>query len=418
MSYRQQGDNETADGARRPLWAVPGGPEQQARRGQRARSYATLSPLELTAGRSQAQVRIDFHAASGRGTARASAARQFAAAYGVETVAVNRIRRHRLVRDDLALIARGRADAVAAFAAGLGRALEYAEQLASWVARMYGQWQRSDRHAWFFDTLGARERRAHARACRAAAFRAVARVLTGGCPDDTAPEVDVEVPPWEQVELIAEGIAAYGWIEISQAYDPAEARQLLAAARERADQPLLRRLFAPRHRKIAPRGRQLALFSEPAQTKPAKLNGTGGPVVIVPCSNRKLAHAAPAGEVYTGPLHRLAREAADVLTADGGIILVLSALHGFLPLSQEIEPYDHQWKDPGSITVEELREQAAALGVADAAEVVLLTPSKYTLHAAAIWPHASTPLAHLGIGRQLGRLAALRDDPLRYGITA
>nr|WP_255249599.1 DUF6884 domain-containing protein [Streptomyces albidoflavus] len=110
----------------------------------------------------------------------------------------------------------------------------------------------------------------------------------------------------------------------------------------------------------------------------------------------------------------MARKAADALVAGGGTVLVLSALHGLLPLDKEVEPYDHTWKDPGSVTVEELRAQAVRLGLADAAEVVLLTPGEYTRRASAVWPRARTPLAHLGIGKQRGRLAALRDSPGVY----
>ncbi|WP_328643941.1 DUF6884 domain-containing protein [Streptomyces canus] len=164
---------------------------------------------------------------------------------------------------------------------------------------------------------------------------------------------------------------------------------------------------------------QLALpLDEPATTTVEDTPAAPGPVVVIPCSGAKLDHAAEAGQLYTGALHRQARKAADALTADGGTTLVLSALHGFLPLDQVIKPYDHQWNDPGSITVPELRDQAARMGLADARHVVLLTPSAYTQRAAAVWPQAPTPLAHLGIGQQLGRLAVLRTNPAQYATAA
>ncbi|MFF7176869.1 DUF6884 domain-containing protein [Streptomyces pseudovenezuelae] len=168
------------------------------------------------------------------------------------------------------------------------------------------------------------------------------------------------------------------------------------------------------------RAEQLALpLDEPATiTVEDTTAAPCGPVVVIPCSGAKLDHAAEAGHLYTGALHRQARKAADALTAHGGTTLVLSALHGFLTLDQVIEPYDHQWSDPGSITVAELRAQAARMGLADARHVVLLTPSAYTQRAAAVWPQAPTPLAHLGIGQQLGRLAALRTSPEQYTTAA
>ena len=49
---------------------------------------------------------------------------------------------------------------------------------------------------------------------------------------------------------------------------------------------------------------------------------------------------------------------------------------------------------------------------------MLLTPSKYTHRAAAVWPSALTPLAHLGIGKRRKKLAAMREDPEQYATTA
>ncbi|MFJ8855198.1 DUF6884 domain-containing protein [Streptomyces sp. NPDC102437] len=179
--------------------------------------------------------------------------------------------------------------------------------------------------------------------------------------------------------------------------------QLLDAA-EQVEAPAARWPVAAAH------GEQLALF-DPAT--PA----TAGPVVVIPCSEAKVDHAAPAGQLYVGKLHTHARRTADALTAHGGTVLVLSALHGFLPLDQVVEPYDHTWEDAGSVTVEELRAQAAELGLTDA-DVVLLTPSRYTQRAVAVWPQASTPLAHLGIGRQRGRLTAMREHADHYTTAA
>ncbi|MFD4170769.1 hypothetical protein ACFWQ1_22500 [Streptomyces albidoflavus] len=39
-------------------------------------------------------------------------------------------------------------------------------------------------------------------------------------------------------------------------------------------------------------------------------------------------------------MHTMARQAADALVAGGGTVLVLSALHGLLPLDEKVEPYD------------------------------------------------------------------------------
>ncbi|MFI1734944.1 DUF6884 domain-containing protein [Streptomyces acidicola] len=378
----------------RPLLDDGWGPERAARYARRRRSYATASPLQLDDNGLRAEVRMDFpRSTAGKGAARVDAARAIAATYGVRARSTS--------REPLTLTVHGAAEDVARFVDGLPRVIDHAEQLASWVARMYGDWIRRPGSAWFFGAMDEHGRRAHARDFRATAFRTIVAVLVG--PEDAVlPEVDTDRPVWEQAEAFAGGVGQYGWLEIHEAYDPAEALQLLENAHEA---PAARWTVADAH------GEQLALF--PEQLQPA-----AGPVVVIPCSGAKLPHKAPAGQLYTGTLHTRARKAAAALTANGGTVLVLSALHGFLPLTQVIEPYDHTWEDAGSITVDQLRAQALRLGLSDAEDVVLLTPSRYTSRAAAVWPDARTPLAHLGIGRQLGRLAALRESAEEYTTAA
>ncbi|GGQ49861.1 hypothetical protein GCM10010250_21800 [Streptomyces althioticus] len=132
-------------------------------------------------------------------------------------------------------------------------------------------------------------------------------------------------------------------------------------------------------------------------------------LVIIPCAARKLPHPAPAGELYVGTYHRACRAAADRLTADGGTLLILSDLYGLVPITQVLQPYDMRVGDPHSVTVGKLREQARELGVDEAQDVIVLAGRAYADHCRAIWPHAQAPLVGMGIGRQLQRLAAIRD---------
>ncbi len=133
--------------------------------------------------------------------------------------------------------------------------------------------------------------------------------------------------------------------------------------------------------------------------------------MIIPCGSAKLNHKAPAGELYVGPYHRSCREAADALTAEGGTVLVLSARYGLVTLDQEIEPYNLRMGQLGSVTVEQLREQARDLGVDAAENVIILGGEAYTNAALQVWPQAATPLAGLsGMGYQrqyLAQVAAL-----------
>ncbi|PWI16007.1 hypothetical protein DI272_18925 [Streptomyces sp. Act143] len=141
-------------------------------------------------------------------------------------------------------------------------------------------------------------------------------------------------------------------------------------------------------------------------------------LVVIPCAARKLDHPAPAGELYVGSYHRACRAAADRLIVDGGTLLILSDLHGFVRTTQVLQPYDTRPGDPDGVTVDRLREQAGELGVDQAEDVIVLAGRFYVGHCREVWPHALTPLigVGMGIGRQLQRLAAIRDgrDPRHY----
>jgi hypothetical protein len=143
-------------------------------------------------------------------------------------------------------------------------------------------------------------------------------------------------------------------------------------------------------------------------TSPVRRAGTDR-VIVVPCSGRKKTEPAPAGELYLGSYHRACRATADVLTAAGGTVLVLSARHGLVPLDQVLEPYDVTMDDPDAVAVPVLEAQARQLGVDQARDVTILAGAAYADKLASIWSHASRPLAGLGIGQQRQRLAELRD---------
>lgn len=137
-----------------------------------------------------------------------------------------------------------------------------------------------------------------------------------------------------------------------------------------------------------------------------------GPLVVIPCGAAKLAHAAPAGEMYTGSYARACARAGAALTAAGGTVLILSALYGLTPLDRVIEPYELKMGRPGSVTGAQLTEQARALGVDRAREVIVLAGAAYTAAARQVWPDAVAPLAGLpGMGYQLQRLAAIAAAP-------
>lgn len=130
-------------------------------------------------------------------------------------------------------------------------------------------------------------------------------------------------------------------------------------------------------------------------------------LVVVPCGRAKLDHAAPAGQLYVGGQHRLARQAADVLAAQaGGHVVILSALHGLLQLDQLVEPYDVTMGDPEAVTVDVVQRQLAQLG---ASRVIALTPRAYSDLLRAPWVELDDRLAgSRGLLEQRSRLAAIK----------
>lgn len=135
-------------------------------------------------------------------------------------------------------------------------------------------------------------------------------------------------------------------------------------------------------------------------------------VIVVPCGGRKLDTdtPVPAAELYVGSYHRAARRAAEVLAGSTGLVLILSALHGLVTLDQMLAPYELRAGQAGAVTGVKIREQAHALGIAEA-DVVVLGGRAYVELARQAWPAAEAPLEGTrGIGEQLGRLAAIYKD--------
>ncbi|MCF3960288.1 DUF6884 domain-containing protein [Streptomyces fuscigenes] len=231
--------------------------------------------------------------------------------------------------------------------------------------------------------------------------------------------------PLDNMSVDADAHANYGsWIRAMRASVkagrglpafPAWTRWTLAAHLEHAARrpARLARLF-PVALEVATRR---ALTVRPSATRLPLPTSTAGRVIVIPCGAAKLSRPAPAGELYTGSFHRACRRAADALARPGGTVLVLSALHGLVPLDRVLAPYELRMGEAGSVTGEQLRAQARALGLGHAREVIVLAGAAYTAAARQAWPHATAPLEGApGMGYQLQRLKALREG--RYALAA
>ncbi|MFJ2008377.1 DUF6884 domain-containing protein [Streptomyces chartreusis] len=104
----------------------------------------------------------------------------------------------------------------------------------------------------------------------------------------------------------------------------------------------------------------------------------GRVIVIVPCSAAifSVDRPTPARHLYTGSYHLMCRRAAERIVGPAGV-LVLSALHGFVQLDDELLPYEQRMDAPGHVSVAQLRAQAAALGILAARDLVALGGRAY-----------------------------------------
>ena len=132
-----------------------------------------------------------------------------------------------------------------------------------------------------------------------------------------------------------------------------------------------------------------------------------GELVVIGCGARKLSHAAPAAELYTGVYFAECLRTARKMANDDRV-LILSAHYGLVGLADVIEPYDLRMGQPGAVRVAEVRDQAAARGILGDT-VTALCGSIYAAVLREVWPDLRTPLAGLGIGYQRQRMRKLRD---------
>jgi hypothetical protein len=132
-------------------------------------------------------------------------------------------------------------------------------------------------------------------------------------------------------------------------------------------------------------------------------------LVVIPCGSSKLPHRAPARELYVGAYFRACLRYAELRAPRGlGAILVLSARHGLVRLTDELSPYELRMGQPGSVTPDILLVQARSFGMLYSPRVEVLGGQAYIAAARRVWPEAVAPVPRVGIGRQLAWLRARR----------
>jgi len=193
--------------------------QQDAQATRKRARYATVSRIRIDRS-GCAQARLNLPGTPDRRMARASATHRFAKTYGVQLRTVH--------RNDRALDVHGTPANVAHFLSALPRILEGAEALTTHAALLYGRWERHSAAVPRLAHVDVAGRRALARRFRAAAFDVVIDTLLD--PPNAVAEADRALAPWEQVEVLAAGIAHYYWFDPAESADSDEAARLLAAA--------------------------------------------------------------------------------------------------------------------------------------------------------------------------------------------
>jgi hypothetical protein len=135
---------------------------------------------------------------------------------------------------------------------------------------------------------------------------------------------------------------------------------------------------------------------------------------LVACSKLKLGHAAPAGALYSSPLFRKSLLAA---LQGNDLILILSALHGVLPLTKVIAPYDITLKRLSAAEriswATQVSEQLSAY-VQPGDTVSFYCGQEYTrplrTWLSSVGCKVIEPLGRLSLGPRLARLALLNRE--------
>jgi hypothetical protein len=128
------------------------------------------------------------------------------------------------------------------------------------------------------------------------------------------------------------------------------------------------------------------------------------PLYLIACSNAKLDHAAPAAELYQGQAFKLAMAAAERAGAD---VIILSALHGAVSTTRQLQPYNRALTD---MSTQQRRVWAAMVEQQlqqHKGRAITVLAGKHYAAAVEGWPNVTRPLAGLGIGQQLAALKNL-----------
>jgi len=131
-------------------------------------------------------------------------------------------------------------------------------------------------------------------------------------------------------------------------------------------------------------------------------------LAIIPCGARKREGRHAARDLYVGSYFRAALRWAETSGADR--VLILSAKHGLVGLDEQVDCYDLTLGEDGSVTAQQLEQQAYLRLVRHTRPVQCVGGVKYRTLIREVWPWATSPVegctsmgAHLRVLSQLSK---------------
>ncbi len=126
-------------------------------------------------------------------------------------------------------------------------------------------------------------------------------------------------------------------------------------------------------------------------------------IVLISCVSKKLAHRAPAADLYISPLFRMNLAYAWKLQPDA--IYILSTKYGLLEPDEVVEPYDVTLNSMRAVEVKAwaktVLEQLQAKTDLKQDKFVFLAGEKYRKYLLPRLAHYAIPLKGMRIGEQL-----------------
>ena len=150
-----------------------------------------------------------------------------------------------------------------------------------------------------------------------------------------------------------------------------------------------------------------ALPEDNTRPNTASQKGNARTIVLISCVSEKLAHPAPAAELYMSPLFRGSLSYARWRKPRA--IYILSARYGLLSLDQVIAPYNLTLNDMGESQIRDwadgVLEQLRKVGDLEHDRFIFLAGLKYRKYLVPHIRHCEVPMEGLSIGKQLQFLA-------------